>query len=114
MFANRSLVKYKLVIDDFGGWPLFPANTAAFSVTLAVPADIASVATAAMLERPGVAAAIVGATNVAHLQAHAKIGALALDAQDRAAIASVTERRSGPTGDVYELERDRTMAAHNH
>ena len=22
-FANRSLVKYKLIIDDFGGWDLF-------------------------------------------------------------------------------------------
>ena len=29
-------------------------------------------------------------------------------AEDRAAIASVTDRRRGPNGDVYELERDRT------
>jgi len=33
---------------------------------------------------------------------------LRLDAEDRAAIASVTDRRRGPKGDVYELERDRT------
>lgn len=108
-FSNRSLVKYKLVIDDFGGWQLFQELLAVLSgIAKRHTADIASVATAAMLERSGVAAAIVGATNVAHLQAHAKIGALVLDAKDRAAIASVTERRSGPTGDVYELERDRT------
>jgi aryl-alcohol dehydrogenase-like predicted oxidoreductase len=108
-FSNRSLVKYKLVIDDFGGWDLFQELLAMLDgIAKRHATDIASVATAVMLDRPGVAAAIVGATNAAHLPAHAQIGAVALDAQERAAIASVTERRSGPRGDVYELERDRT------
>ncbi|HEY2465293.1 MAG TPA: aldo/keto reductase [Steroidobacteraceae bacterium] len=108
-FSNRSLVKYKLVIDDFGGWELFQELLAALAaVARRHASDIASVATGMMLDRPGVAAAIVGATNAAHLQAHAAIGALALDANDRAAIASVTVRRCGPEGDVYVLERDRT------
>jgi hypothetical protein len=60
-----------------------------------------------VLDRPGVAAAIVGATNTAHLQAHQRIGALRLDGSDLAAIAAVTDRRRGPAGDVYALERDR-------
>jgi aryl-alcohol dehydrogenase-like predicted oxidoreductase len=108
-FSNRSLVKYKLVIDDFGGWDLFQELlTVLAGVAARHATDIASVATAMMLDRPGVAAAIVGATNVAHLQAHAKIGALRLDDEDRAAIAAVTMRRCGPKGDVYVLERDRT------
>ncbi|HXP63953.1 MAG TPA: aldo/keto reductase [Steroidobacteraceae bacterium] len=107
-FSNRSLIKYKLVIDDFGGWDLFQELLAALArVATRHASDIASVATAVMLERPGVAAAIVGATNASHLRAHAKIGALALDAGDRASIASVTMRRLGPMGDVYGLERDR-------
>jgi len=61
-----------------------------------------------VLDLPQVAAAIVGATSTAHLPAHGRIDALRLDAEDRAAIASVTDRRRGPNGDVYELERDRT------
>jgi diketogulonate reductase-like aldo/keto reductase len=60
-----------------------------------------------MLDRPGVAAAIVGATNAAHLAAHAGIDALQLDDEDRGAIDAVTARRQGPPGDVYALERDR-------
>ena len=106
--ANRSLIKYRLIIDDFGGWDLFQellmvlAGIAARHAT-----DIASVATRAILDRPTVAAAIVGATNAAHLKAHTEIGALRLEDADRAAIASVTDRRCGPAGDVYALERDR-------
>jgi aryl-alcohol dehydrogenase-like predicted oxidoreductase len=108
-FSNRSLVKYKLVIEDFGGWGLFQELLAALAgIAKRHASDVASVATAAMLDRPGVAAAIVGATNAAHLHAHGEIGALALDAKDRSAIASITDRRRGPEGDVYELERDRT------
>jgi aryl-alcohol dehydrogenase-like predicted oxidoreductase len=106
--ANRSLVKYRLVIDEFGGWPLFQQL---LQVLAAVASrhgcDVASVATRVILDRPGVAAAIVGATSTAHLAAHQRIGALALDEADRAAIEAVTAQRRGPSGDVYELERDR-------
>jgi hypothetical protein len=61
-----------------------------------------------MLDRAGIAAAIVGATNVAHLEAHAEIDSVNIDAADCTAVASVTDRRCGPAGDVYVLERDRT------
>ncbi|MEA3138276.1 MAG: hypothetical protein QOK23_445 [Gammaproteobacteria bacterium] len=107
--SNRSLIKYKLVIDDFGGWGLFQELLAVLAgVATRYGTDIASVATRIMLDRPGIAAAIVGATNTAHLQAHAEIGALHIDTADRDAVASVTDRRCGPEGDVYVLERDRT------
>jgi aryl-alcohol dehydrogenase-like predicted oxidoreductase len=107
--TNRSLIKYHLIVEDFGGWDLFQqlltvlARIAAKHLT-----DIASIASRALLDRPQVAAVIVGATNTAHLQAHARIAALRLDADDRAAIEAITGRRRGPEGDVYALERDRT------
>ncbi len=106
--TNRSLVKYRLVIDEFGGWQLFQELLR----TLATIArkhgcDIATVATRALLDRPEVAAVIVGATSTAHLAAHQKIGDVQLDTTDIAAIHSVTHHRRGPRGDVYELERDR-------
>jgi aryl-alcohol dehydrogenase-like predicted oxidoreductase len=105
---NRSLVKYRLVIDEFGGWPLFQQLLQALAAVAARHGcDISSVATRVMLDRPGVAAAIVGATSIAHLAAHQRTGALELDEADRAAIEAVTALRQGPSGDVYELERDR-------
>ncbi|MCD7098796.1 aldo/keto reductase [Stenotrophomonas sp. MMGLT7] len=106
-FGNRSLTKYKLIIEDFGGWTLFQELLRALAaIAHRHDCDIATVASAAVLMRPAVAAAIVGATSAAHLPAHRRIGALALDAQDLAAIEAVTSRRRGPPGDVYVLERD--------
>ncbi len=106
--ANRSLTKYRLIIEEFGGWSLYQEL---LKVLQAIGAkygvDIATVATRAMLEQPDVTAAIVGATNTAHLAHHARIGEFALDAADHAAIVAVLSRRRGPSGDVYTLERDR-------
>lgn len=106
--ANRSLVKYRLIIDEFGGWPLFQQLLQALRrLADRHRCDIATIATRAMLDKPGVAAAIVGATSTAHLAAHELIGGVALDDADRATLAAVTARRAGPPGDVYTLERDR-------
>ena len=106
---NRSLIKYQLVIDDFGGWRLFQELLVVLARIAALHGtDIASVATRVILDRPAIAAAIVGATNTSHLHAHAQIDDLRLDDAELAAIASVTDRRGGPAGDVYVLERDRT------
>ncbi len=105
---NRSLIKYKLIIDDFGGWPRLQALLGVLrQIALKHATDIATVATRAILDRPGLAAAIVGATNAAHLPAHMRVGTLLLDEEDRALIAKILEPRVGPSGDVYSLERDR-------
>jgi aryl-alcohol dehydrogenase-like predicted oxidoreductase len=105
---NRSLVKYKLVIDDIGGWELFQALLAALRrVADRHGSDIATVASAAVLARPGVAAVIVGARNRSHLAANLAIADLALDAADLAAIDGVLAEARPLDGDVYALERDR-------
>lgn len=107
-FENRSLTKYKLIIDDFGGWDLFQALLAALrAVADRHGADVATVASRAMLDAPGVAAVIVGARNRAHLADNLRIGAFDLSAEDHAAIRAVTGRRTGPAGDTFTLERDR-------
>lgn len=106
--ANRSLVKYRLIVDEFGDWAAFQRLLATLkAIGDRHGVDVATVATRAVLERPGVAAAIVGATNASHLPSHARIGDFALDAQDRATLDAVLARRRGPAGDVYTLERDR-------
>jgi aryl-alcohol dehydrogenase-like predicted oxidoreductase len=106
--TNRSLIKYKLIIDDFGGWELFQRLLLVLErVAVRYQCDIATVATKAALDRRGVSAVIVGATNASHLRAHAKITGLSLDAADAAAIEAVLTLRKGPTGDMFSLERDR-------
>ena len=106
---NRSLTKYKLIIDDFGGWSLFQELLRALkNVGDRHGADIATIASAYMLTRPTVGAVIVGARNQAHALANAKIMAITLSDADKAEIETVMARRQGPEGDIYTLERDRS------
>ncbi|MBZ9798924.1 aldo/keto reductase [Mesorhizobium sp. ES1-4] len=105
---NRSLVKYKLIIDDFGGWELFQQLLRALkAVGDRHGVDIATIASAWVLDQPRVAAVIVGARNQAHALANAKIMDIELNAGDRARIAAVIAQGTGLEGDVYTLERDR-------
>jgi aryl-alcohol dehydrogenase-like predicted oxidoreductase len=105
---NRSLVKYKLIVDDFGGWELFQLLLRTLkAVGDRHGVDIATIASAWVLEQPQVAAVIVGARNQAHAIANAGIMDIALDAEDRARIAAVIAQGDGLEGDVYTLERDR-------
>ena len=70
--------------------------------------DIATVASAAVLARPGVSAVIVGARDRAHLASNLRISSLDLTAEDRAAIDAVLARSHQLAGDIYALERDTT------
>jgi aryl-alcohol dehydrogenase-like predicted oxidoreductase len=104
--TNRSRIKYRLIIDEYGGWDEFQALlTTLDAVAKRHGARIAQVAARWVLEQPHVAAVIVGASHPRHLPATSAITALNLDPQDMAAIAAVL--RPGPRGAVYALERDR-------
>jgi aryl-alcohol dehydrogenase-like predicted oxidoreductase/selenocysteine lyase/cysteine desulfurase len=108
-FTNRSLTKYKLIIDDFGGWELFQRLLRTMSdIGARHDVGIGEVALRWTLDRPGVAGCIVGATSTRHLAANTRVFDFALTDADRAALASVTDERSGPAGDCYQLENDRT------
>lgn len=105
---NRSLTKYKLIIDDFGGWGLFQALLQTLrGVADRHGTDIATVASSAMLDRPAVAAVIVGARNRSHLAQNVQIANLVLTAADKAEIAAVLAQGNTPEGDTFALERDR-------
>lgn len=107
-FANRSLRKYKLIIDDFGGWDLFQELLRTLKrVGDRHRASIANVAMRYILDKPAVASVIIGAVNRSHLADHVELARVRLDDGDRAAIAAVTAKRRGPDGDTYELERDK-------
>jgi aryl-alcohol dehydrogenase-like predicted oxidoreductase len=107
--SNRSLVKYKLIIDEFGGWELFQT----LLQTLRRIADrhgvtIAAVASRHVLGLDAVAGVIVGARHAGHLADTLAIGSFRLTDADRAEIATVLAMAQGPSGEVYALERDRS------
>ncbi|WP_319497899.1 aldo/keto reductase [uncultured Cohaesibacter sp.] len=109
-WRNRSLTKYKLIIEDFGGLgavssPLF-ADAAQHWPT-GMKTDISTIASAAVLTRPHVAGVIVGARNRSHLDANLGIGAVTLSSEDLSRIESILDQSTPLEGDVYTLERDR-------
>ncbi|MGD9098913.1 MAG: aldo/keto reductase, partial [Anaerolineae bacterium] len=103
---NRSLVKYKLIIEDFGGWALFQT----LLTTLKRIADkhavsIAMVATRYVIQKEKVGAAIVGVRHARHLPETLRLFSFALDEDDLATIKRITDVAKGPVGDVYVVER---------
>ena len=107
-FENRSLVKYRLIIDEFGPWERFQELLR----TLKAIGDkhgvsLSSVASRWVLDQPQVGAAIVGARYAHHLPKTLEVFDVALDAEDTAAIQAILDMAPGPQGSVFALERDR-------
>jgi aryl-alcohol dehydrogenase-like predicted oxidoreductase len=103
---NRSLVKYRLIIDEFGGWNRFQEMLAALGrIASRHQATIGAVAIRWVLDEPGVSGVIVGARHARHLDQIRKACELALDDTDRLEISGVQSASRGPDGDVYALER---------
>ena len=108
-FENRSLVKYRLIIEEFGGWALFQDLLAALrTVADRHGSDIAAIALRATLESPDVAATIVGARYADRLPQTLRAFEIELTDGDRREIEAVRDRSIGPQGSVYGLERDVT------
>ena len=103
-FANRSLVKYRLIIDEFGGWDRFQKLLRCLD-TLAVRhgVSIANVAVGWVLDQDSVAAAIVGAADASRLDDNRRVFGLRLDDKDRQQLVPFDD--AGPAGDVYSIER---------
>lgn len=105
---NRSLVKYRLIIEEWGGWePLQALLRALHGVAARHQTTIGAVAVRWVLEQPQVASAIVGARHAGHLPATLAALDVWLDEADRSAIEGALPAGGGPVGDVYALERER-------
>ncbi len=108
-FANRSLRKYKLIVEDFGGWGLFQELLLALkAIGDRQGVGPGEVALRWTLDRPGIDGCIVGATSTRNLARNTRVFDIALTDADRAALEAIRARRTGPAGDCYELENDRT------
>ena len=103
---NRSLTKYKLIIEDFGGWELFQKLLMTLrNIADKHEASIATVATRYVLQKNQVGAAIVGARHSRHLSDTLRLFSFELDEHDLADIKRVTDAAKGPVDVVYSLER---------
>lgn len=103
---NRSLVKYRIIIDDFGGW-------AAYQELLELLKDIsgrygcgiANISTAYILQKDAVGAAIIGTRSSRHIESNVKTIVVSLETRDIRTIDSFLARHPGPKGEPFELER---------
>jgi aryl-alcohol dehydrogenase-like predicted oxidoreductase len=105
-FDTRSNVKYKLIIEDFGGWNLFQELLHILdAIAKSKATDIGTIASAYTLKRPGVKAVIVGARNLNHINSNLLIPEITLTDSELEAISDIHVRSTGPLGSVYDLER---------
>ncbi len=108
-FENRSLVKYRLIIKEFGGWSLFQDLLSALrTIADRHGAEVSTIALRSMLDSADVTATIVGARYASRLPRTLRAFAIDLNDEDRPEIDAVCGRAAGPTGSVFGLERDIT------
>ncbi len=105
---NRSLTKYRLIIEEFGGYSLFQEVLELLrSIANPYQVDIAEVAMRYILQKPMVAGIIVGARNTHHLKKLSRLGNFKLNENDLNKIQNLISRSIGPLGPFYALERDK-------
>ncbi len=105
---NRSLTKYYLIIEEFGGWDLFQELLKEVdAIAKEHSVGIAEIAMRFVLDLPQVAGIIVGARHRRHLSALAKLSPLHLGTEDRSALRQILAKARGPGGPVYGLEREK-------
>lgn len=103
---TRSNVKYRLIIEEFGGWSLFQQLLKVLSdIAKTHGTDIGTIASAWTLNQPAVKAVIVGARNLSHQKSNVHIPEILFSESELSSIDEVLAQSPGPTGPVYHLER---------
>ena len=108
-FPTRSQTKYRLIVDEFGGWEAYQALlTEMVALGTERDVDISAVALRFVLDQPGVAAALMGFAPAERMRANAAALDLVLTPEDHARLRRHSDAAPGPAGDIFALERDRT------
>jgi aryl-alcohol dehydrogenase-like predicted oxidoreductase len=106
---NRSLVKYRMIIEEFGGMELFQEILHTLQrISNKYNVGIAEIAAKYILQKPSVAGIIIGARNTNHLENLSRLSLFELDEGDFLEIDAVLSQAKGPGGPVYGLERERS------
>lgn len=107
--SNRSLAKYRLMIEETGGWDAFQSLLRVLSgIARKHAVTIDQVAAKWVLGQAAVKAIILGTGSRSRAQRNKQLAELQLDAQDLQAIQRQLDRQMIPAGDMYDLERDET------
>jgi len=108
---NRSLIKYRLIIEEFGGFDLYQELLHILKqIARRYEVGIADVAIRYVLQKPMVGGVIIGARSSHHLSCLLKLDDFQLDRWDLQQIENILSRAQGPSGPVFGLERDREGA----
>jgi len=113
---SRSLVKYYLIVEEFGGWAMLQRLLSALRrVATTHSTTIATVAQAWVLSRPAVGGVIVGLSDPSkgHIDASARAFRLAWEIGEAKGegweeVNAVLRESAGPHGPFYQLERNKT------
>ena len=104
---NRSLVKYKLVVGEIGGWDALQVLLRKLRrIAERNATSVATVAARWVLDRPAVGAVIIGIGNRARIAEKNALLDLKLQQQDREALNACLDQLRIPPGEPYQLERD--------
>ena len=104
--SNRSLVKYRLIIEEYGGWERFQTLLELLRrIGDELRCSIAQVAVAYALSRPQVESVLVGASRPERMAEAARAARLELADHHRMSIRKLATE--GPSGPVFGLERDK-------
>lgn len=107
-FENRSLIKYKLMIDETGGWEKFQNLLRVLhGIATKYQVSITNVTSRYMLDKPAVGGLIIGAGTANHLEENLKVFDFNLDRNDTNDIEEARKQLTQPEGDVWDLERIR-------
>lgn len=103
---NRSLIKYLLIIEEFGGWDRFQQLLRILkAIADRRNVGLSAVAARTILDQPQVGTAIVGMRSPNRIAELAQVFNLTLDDEDRTAISDCLAQSRGPAGPIYALER---------
>ena len=105
--ANRSHTKYRLIVDELGGWSALQEILEALAaVASRHGVTSANVAARWVLEQPAVGAVILGLGRGDRVAENQAIFAFDLDEEDHRRLDAVLARHPGPSGPVFGLERE--------
>ena len=104
--ANRSLAKYRLIIEETGGWQAYQ-RLLALLAEIGGRHDVSAELVAArwVLDQPMVSAIILGIGKQSRAAINTRLAELSLDPQDRQLLNEWTGQHPPPDGDMYDLER---------
>ena len=106
--SNRSLTKYKLIIEDIGGWGQFQQILAGMSqIAKKHYVNLSQVALKWTLDQSQVAAVIVGATSTKHLKENLGVFDFSFDPDDLQGLEEILKQSLPLSGDCFDLERDK-------